>query len=342
MEGIVLVARVCSTGINNGHAKNFTVLISVVFAANLKNLTPAYMHMDPLCIVNPCGRDTQNKETEKEKITVKMVDTSTTPCQIKAIPLVHMRGKRQSITRKPSMNRNSNVSKISSSSTSRSKDTKTDTNQDVSPVIKIVPSFKIGRNNNNKKANSKGKRDITSSPSTTTLTRSSSMSSLSQDSLVSLSEMEAMNNPVVKSLLSDFDKQHNTTTTTPSQTKEEELLSVVPTSIITTQLNEDHERRQQVLDQVETQSVSSSSKPIEFSLTESNISRAGMEEKKEETYEESSAAAASSSSSEVFVPEWMSKSLRQVTETTPKAFPAPTLPEWAIRQLRKIESQSQT
>ena len=269
-----------------------------------------------------------------------MVDASTTPCQIKAIPLVHMRGgKRRSITRKPSMNRNSNVSKIGSSS-SRSKDT----NQDVSPVINNIPSFKIRRNNNKKKANSKEKRDITSSPSTTTLTRSSSMSSLSQDSLVSLSEMEAMHNSVVKrSLLSDFDKQHNTTTTTtPSQTKEEELLSVVPTSIITTQLNdEEHERQQQVLDQVQTQSVSSSSKPIEFNLTESNISGVGMEEKKEETsYEESSAA---SSSSDVFVPEWMSKSLRQVTDaTTPKAFPAPTLPEWAIRQLRKIESQSQT
>lgn len=266
-----------------------------------------------------------------------MVDASTTPCQIKAIPLVHMRGgKRRSITRKPSMNRNSNVSKISSSS-SRSKDT----NQDVSPVINIVPSFKMSRNNNNKKANSKEKRDITSSPSTTTLTRSSSMSSLSQDSLVSLSEMEAMNNPVVKSLLSDFDKQDITTTTAPSQTKEEELLSVVPTSIITTQLNDEElERQQQVLDQVETQSVSSSSKPIEFNLTESNISGVGMEEKKEETYEESATA---SSSSEVFVPEWMSKSLRQVTgTTTPKPFPAPTLPEWAIRQLRKIESQSQT
>lgn len=260
-----------------------------------------------------------NRETEREKTkNVKMVDASTTPCQIKAIPLVHMRGKRRSITRKPSMNRNSNVSKISSSSSRRrSKDTKKDMNQDVSPVI----------------------NDIMSSPSTTTLTRSSSMSSVSQDSLVLLSEMEAIHNPV-KTLLSDFDKQdYKTTTTTPSQTKEE-LLSVVPTSIITTQLNEELERRQQV-DQVETQSVSTSSKPIEFSLTESNVSRGGVEEKKEETYEES-AAAASSSSSEVFVPEWKSKSLRQVTGTTAKAFPAPTLPEWAIRQLRKIESQSQT
>ena len=224
-----------------------------------------------------------NRETEREKTeNVKMVDASTTPCQIKAIPLVHMRGKRRSITRKPSMNRNSNVSKISSSSSSRRSK---DTNQDVSPVI----------------------NDIMSSPSTTTLTRSSSMSSVSQDSLVLLSEMEAMHDPV-KTLLSDFDKQdYKTTTTTPSQTKEE-LLSVVPTSIITTQLNEELERRQQV-DQVETQSVSTSSKPIEFSLTESNVSRGGVEEKKEETYEES-AAAASSSSSEVFVPEWKSKSLR--------------------------------
>ena len=71
LEGIVLVARVCSTGINNGHAKNFTALISMCVRANLKNLTPAYMHMDPLCIDNPCEHEHTkygiHKERERER-----------------------------------------------------------------------------------------------------------------------------------------------------------------------------------------------------------------------------------------------------------------------------------